>query len=430
MSNAMAVAAATATLVSVLDEALADQGPGGVANVKATTLRPDMLLSANGEARGVNVFLFQVTPNAAWRTQDLPTRRSDGTLVTRARQALDLHYLLTFCGDETDLEPQRLLGVTVGTLASQPVLSRDVVRLAIERARAADPSTYLQFSDLADDIDVVRFTMSAMNLEELSKLWSTFFQATYRLSVPYVATVVLVENDDSPQTALPVRSRNLDAASFRAPTIGRVVADSGPGDPITTGTTIRVEGERLSSTVTRLRVTSATGIVEIDPGPDAVTERRITAVLPADVLAGVHGVQVLHPFLVGDPPTERAPVESNAAPMIVSPTVSGVVTTAPGTGLNEVVVTVPLTPGVSARQPVVLLLNERGAPDDRPPRAYSFVLPPRTDAALPDPAPPVVVTTRGVEPGDYLVRVQVDGAASTLGVGADGRYDSPVVTFS
>lgn len=430
MSNAIAVAAATATLVSVLDEALADQGEGGVTNVKATTLRPDMLTSANGdEVRGVNVFLYQVTPNAAWRTEDLPTRRTDGTLVTRARQALDLYYLLTFCGDEARLEPQRLLGVAVGTLAAQPVLSRALVRSAIGRARTADPTTYLQFSDLADDVDVVRFTMSAMNVEEISKLWSTFFQATYRLSVPYVATVVLVENEESPQTALPVRSRNLDAASFRAPTISRVIADSGQTAPIVTGTTVRVEGERLSSTVTRLRVTGATGVVEIDARVDAITERRITFVLPAEVLAGVHGVQVLHPFLVGDPPMERAPVESNAAPMVVNPSVSGPVTTAPGPGVDEVDVTLPLTPQVTARQRIVLLLNERGAPPDRAPRAYSFVLPPRIDTTAPALATTVTISTRSVQPGDYLVRVQVDGAASVLGVGADGRYDSPAVTF-
>ncbi|HET7328222.1 MAG TPA: DUF4255 domain-containing protein [Nocardioidaceae bacterium] len=426
MSNALAVATVTATLARVLDEALAAQGDGGVSNVHTTTLRPDMLAAADGAARGVNVFLYEVTPNGAWRDADLPTRRGDGTLVTRPQQALDLHYLLTFSGEENELEPQRLLGLTVTTLAAQPVLSRELVRHAITHGEAPE---YLSFSDLADQIDVVRLTMSSLNLEEMSKLWSTFFQASYRLSVPYQATVVLLENGDTPQTALPVRSRNLDAADFRAPSISKVVADSAPADPVTSATVIRVEGQRLRGTVSRVRITGPGGVIEADPPPADVTDTRITLPLPVGVLAGVNGLQILQPFLVGDPPEERAAAESNAALLLVSPSVAGTVTTALDPVTGVVRVGVPVEPPVGARQRVALFLNEIGAPPDRPARAYSFVAPARTDPATPDPATTVAVTTREVADGDYLVRIQVDGVASPLEVGADGRFDAPAVTF-
>jgi hypothetical protein len=426
MSNALAVATVTATLARILDEALAAQGEGGVANVHTTTLRPDMLATADGMARGVNIFLYEVTANGAWRDADLPSRRGDGTLVTRPQQALDLHYLLTFFGEEKELEPQRLLGVTVGTLAAQPVLSRELVRHAITHNEAPD---YLAFSDLADQIDVVRLTMSSLNLEEMSKLWSTFFQASYRLSVPYQATVVLVDNGDTPQAALPVLSRNLDAADFRAPTITRVAADSGPADPVTSATLIRIDGQRLRGTVTRIRVSGPGGVAETDPTPADVTDTRITFTLPTGVLAGINGVQVLQPFLVGEPPQERAAAESNAAPLVVRPRVTGPVTTVlhPETEVTDL--QVPVDPPVGARQRVALFLNEVNPPADRPARAYSFYAPTRTDPLSPDPAPTVVVPTRQVLDGDYLVRVQIDGAASLLGVGADGRFDSPIVTF-
>jgi hypothetical protein len=426
MSNALAVATVTATLARILDEALAAQGDGGVSNVHTTTLRPDMLAAGGGTARGVNIFLYEVTANGAWRDADLPSRRGDGTLVTRPQQALDLHYLLTFSGDEKELEPQRLLGVTVGTLAAQPVLSRELIRHAITHVEAAE---YLSFSDLAEQIDVVRLTMSSLSLEEMSKLWSTFFQASYRLSVPYQATVVLVDNGDTPQAALPVLSRNLDAADFRAPTITRVVASSGPADPVTSQTVIRVEGQRLRSTITRIRVTGPGGFVEVDPASAEVTDTRITLPLPAGVSAGVNAVQVLQPFLVGDPPEERAAAESNAAPLVVRPAVTGTITTVahPDTGIIDVAV--PLDPPVGARQRVALFLNEIGSPPDRPARAYSFIAPAR-DPALPDPAPTIVVPTREVPGGAYVVRVQVDGAASLPTTGADGRFDSPAVTFS
>ena len=69
---------------------------------------------------GVNVFLYQVTPNAAWRNADLPTRRANGDLIQRPQAALDLHYLLTFYGDESLLQPQRVLGSVVRTLHCGP----------------------------------------------------------------------------------------------------------------------------------------------------------------------------------------------------------------------------------------------------------------------------------------------------------------------
>lgn len=182
MSNPLAVAMTTATLVRLVGEAVAGAGPGGVPNATVTTNRPDML-GTDGDARGVNVFLYQVHANGHWMHADLPTRRGDGTAVARPQQALDLHYLLTFSGDEADLEPQRLLGLAVSTLTARPVLSRQLVRDAIARAVADDPTAWQQFADLAEQVDQVRLTLRPLDLEELSKLWSTFFQVPYRLSV-------------------------------------------------------------------------------------------------------------------------------------------------------------------------------------------------------------------------------------------------------
>ena len=133
MSNSLAVAMVTAALRRILAEALAGVPAGGVENVRVSSLRPDMLTGADADAAGVNVFLYQVAANASWGGQALPTRRPDGSVVARPEQALDLHYLLTFSGDENALEPQRLLGVAVTTLVAQPVLSRERVRDVVAR---------------------------------------------------------------------------------------------------------------------------------------------------------------------------------------------------------------------------------------------------------------------------------------------------------
>jgi hypothetical protein len=146
------------------------------------------------------------------------------------------------------------------------------------------------------------------------------------------------------------------------------------------------------------------------------------------VPAGVQGVQVLHSRMAGDPPQERSGAESNVVPVTVRPVVTGAVTAAPGGTPGVVVVTVPVDPPVGRRQRVVLLLNEHHPPADRTARAYAVPAPP-VDPAGPPTRAEVVVPVGDVVAGDYLVRVQVDGAQSVLGAGADGRFDLPRVAI-
>jgi hypothetical protein len=79
------------------------------------------------------------------------------------------------------------------------------------------------------------------------------------------------------------------------------------------------------------------------------------------------------------------------------------------------------------------MLNEYRPPSDRPARAYSFTVPPRkaTDPdENSDESSFIQVHVSGVDPGTYLVRVQVDGARSPLRFNVDlERYDSPQVTI-
>jgi Pvc16 N-terminal domain len=410
MSNPLSVAMVTAALGRILGEALAGGSAGGVESAAVTTLRPDMLAGANGDARGVNVFLYQVSPNGDWAGSDLPTRRADGTLLAKPRQAVDLRYVLTFSGDESTLEPQRMLGLVVSTLATRPVLSREVVRDAIAHALDEDPTTWAQFSDLADQIDVVRLSLLPLNLEELSHLWSTFFQSPYRLSVTYQATVVLLEGGATPQPPLPVRSRGLGAAPVRAPSISQVTVDSGPTDPVLPGTTLRIDGQRLRGpAATRVRIGEVESVVPAGQAGDT----RITVDLPAGVPAGIRGVQVLH----------EPGVESPAVPIVVRPAVTGPVAQ-PGDEAGEVDLTIPLAPPVGRTQRVVLALNEHHPPEDRPARGYQFAVAAR-DAEVTE----IAVVVTDVVAGEYLVRVQVDGAESVLDAGLDGRFDQPRVSI-
>ena len=194
MSNYLAIATVTAALSRVLQAVIGADVPGAL----VTTVRPDGSNSGVPDT-GVNVFLYQVTPNPHWHNNDLPTRRPDGTLVQRPQVALDLHYLLSFYGTEAELEPQRLLGSTVRTLHAKPVLTRQDIQNTISAISS------LNTSDLAEEIESVKFTPIPLNLEELSKLWSVFFQTPYVLSMAYQASVVLISADVRPALAQPVQ---------------------------------------------------------------------------------------------------------------------------------------------------------------------------------------------------------------------------------
>ncbi|MFF4749622.1 DUF4255 domain-containing protein [Streptomyces sp. NPDC002514] len=183
-------------------------------------LRPEIDMAVKVEPRKppadpptdptISVFLYQVTPNVSRRNDDLPTRAPDGTLVRRAVAALDLHYVISAYGDETELVGQRLIGSVVRTLHEIPVLPKDVIELAGEKP-------YLAGSDLAEAAQRVRFTPTAMDVDETSKLWGMLYQTPYALSVVYQASLVLIDGRETPVPAKPVERPEVRVLPFGAP---------------------------------------------------------------------------------------------------------------------------------------------------------------------------------------------------------------------
>jgi hypothetical protein len=430
MSNFLAIAAATATLRQIIEDAIKPDVSGS----DVTTLRPNS--PANElPSPGANLYLFQVTPNAAWRNNDLPTRRGSGDLVQRPRIALDLHYLISFYGDEKNLEPQRVLGSTVRAIHEQPVISRQKIRSVIKAAVAADPNHFLAKADLDGEPELVKLTPLALTLEELSKLWSVFFQTAYTLSVAYMGTLVLIESSVSPEPALPVRQRGVYGITLRQPTIEKVEAAPGPDLPIFSGGAIALLGEMLASTPTQVRFGDT--LVTVEPADARPT--RVEVNLPAGLRAGVQGVQIEQPVLMGEPLTAHAGVESNIAPFVLRPQIGapsvGAITSTVKDGItyDKAPVTVTFTPKVAQGQRVSLLLNEFQTTPSPTARAYRFNAPPWSEISLPlgiTDTDTLTFAVSGVIPGQYLVRVQVDGAESVLELDSAGeKYVNPVITL-
>ncbi|GGP52361.1 DUF4255 domain-containing protein [Saccharothrix coeruleofusca] len=402
MSNFLAVATATRALQTFLARAVAAVEVGATV---ATTKPP---ADPTSDAL-VTVFLYQVVPNAALRNRDTVTRAGDGTVLKRPQAAIDLHYLISFYGDESDFVPQRLLGAVVAALHEQPVLTRSDIQDAVSRPP-------LLGSDLAASPQLVRFTPTQMDLDDLSKLWSTMLQTPYALSVPYQATAVLLDGQSLPTSGKPVLRRQVAVTSFTRPVIDEVLSlapdapEGTPPDdgPITAERHLVLRGANLG----RPGLSALVGGV----GAEVVRARENAVVLaqPDDLPAGVHPVQLRYDVAIGD--AARPWLESNAAPYVRRPRV---LQAAPeGDGALRVELDIPVRP----EQRVTLLLDER-APQGKA-RGHQFT--------APFPLPPgatQVVPIRDVGAGTYLVRVQVDGAESPL-THADGTFAGPTVDIS
>ncbi len=405
MSNHLAIATVTAALQQVLLTPVANS----VTNAGVGFSRPD---PADSKTPLVNIFLYQVTPNTAFRNADLPTRRANGQLAQRPQAALDLHYIFTFHGDDKALEPQRLLGTVITTLEAQPLLS------AANITSAATQYGFLAGSGLDNQVERVKFTPTALSLEEFSKLWSVFFQVEYSLSTVYQASVVLMEADVTPLEAPPVLTPKLYVNAFRSPNIQQVVSSAGPGTPIVTGSTLLIQGQQFLAPNTFVLLGG------LPRTPASLTDTQITLPLPPDVPAGVQGVQVQQQSLIGQPALLHPGIESNVAPFVLRPTVTNATAVADPTStaaLKISDVTLSLSPNLNLGQRVVVILDSPGA---TPATGFNSVA-----IAAPAASNQITIPIQNVPTGTYLVRAQVDGAESLLSLNASNQLTGPTVAI-
>ncbi|WP_224285433.1 DUF4255 domain-containing protein [Streptomyces sp. LS1784] len=421
MSNHLAIATVSEALRLLITRALSPDIPFAV---EVSARKPPTEPPTDPT---ITVFLYQVTPNASLRNRDAPTRATDGTVLTRPAAALDLHYLISCYGEETQLVGQRLLGCVVRALTEQPLLSRQLIEEA-----ATQP--YLVGTDLAASPQRVRFTPTPMDVDEMSKLWMTLFQTPYALSVAYQATAVFVEGKADPVAGKPVLRRSVRAAPSRGPVVERVLSrpagsQGAPAEgPVTKDRELVVDGSGLRADLVVARLGERR--VTVDPG--GVRDDRLVVAVPEDLPPGVFQVQVLHGLaLDGRPAAEHLAVESNVQTFARQPRIVAPIGTADRSDGPA---------GVSARldfrldlplrndQQVLLLLDELHPPAGRPEASRQFRAPapplPRTDPFE------VRVPVVGVRPTAYLARIQVDGVPSELTVSGDGAFTGPVVDLT
>ncbi|MFC7907230.1 DUF4255 domain-containing protein [Streptomyces nigra] len=413
MNSALAVAAVTTAIRFILQRALDPEQPGAVSHTTVTTRHPSKLAFSNGNPQhGINVYCYQVTPQATGNIAALPTRRSGETLMARPTAAVDLHYLISCYGDDETLEPQRLLGSALAALTATPVLTAALVAKAVKHYRGDDAmGPLLQEAPLEAGREPARLSPVTLSLEEMSNLWGMFGGNNESvLSVVWLASAAVITSADHVRVAPPVLERTVDPRPTGGPLLASVEAAGPSPAAAVEGATVVLRGRRLLGPGARVVI----GPVEFAPAAGASdTEVRVGPL--TGVPPGVRSVQVLHrsaPGPEGEPP--RTVASSNAVPLLVRPKVTAEATA------TDVVLT--FDPPLRKGQQVTVLLTQRsgGGPDT--PADLSFDL-----ATIPEETSEQKVPREDVPEGIWLVRVRVDGVDSLPERLGDKTFGRPAV---
>lgn len=399
MSNALAIAAVSAVLKDLLNNGLIDHDvASGLGPVKVSALPPDRVVPANApEPTQLNIFLHQVSHNAAWRNAALPSRGSAGERLTNPPLALDLHYLITAYG-ASEFHAEILLGYAMQLLHETPILTRDAIRKTLEATSPVTggnlPTAFqtLPAAELADQFEQLRIVPQSLSSEEMSRLWAAI-QSHYRPTAAYQISVVLIESKKRTKAALPVQARNLVVQPLARPTIDRVEPQA-----VEVGATLTLVGANLKGAVTKVDF----GDGPLDP--DTVADDRLTTTVPATLMPGVKTLQVKHLVNFGTPSDPHRGVDSNTVAFLLTPRLAASPPPTPTfTVARGATLALPVAPPVGRSQKVVALIGET-----------------TIDIAARDPAGPLTTASidipipTGFATGTFLLRLRVDGVDSAL----------------
>jgi hypothetical protein len=399
MRGFLAVAGVTAVLRWTLREAITGSGVDSAVGATPTisALPPDRIVVGATEIPQVNIFMYHVSLNSGWRSVGLPELDASGRRVSTPPLAIDLHFLLSAYGPN-ELDGEILLGWAMQVMHEQPVLTRDLVQTALTDiathlgATAEDQQVGL--STLADQAELIKLSPQSLSTEEVYRLWPAF-NAHYRATAAYLATVVLVQRQRPLRANLRVQVRNI----LVQPTERPVIEDVSPS-LVATGEQLVITGRHF------VGGSAADTMVTFDDGtsapPDTLQDAVVRVTIPPALLAGVRGVQIIRNVRFGSPGDPHQGMQSNLASFMLLPALLG----PPAATRVGTTLTLTINPPVGRRQRAAALIGSHSIEID--PRPGSA---PATSTTLDFPIP--ASFTPVAAPGAVL-RVRIDGAESRV----------------
>lgn len=427
MSTALAIAGVTAILRDRLNDGLINHNITGIlgSTVTVSVDPPDRVVPSEGnEASQLNLFLYQVTPNQGWSNNSLPSSDSRGRhRLSNPPLALDLHFLIS-AYSAADLHAEILLGYAMQLLHQYPVISREMVRTALDPSPEVEgdlPPALRALADcgLADQVEQLKITPHFLNGEELSKLW-TATQASFRPSAAYTVSVVLIEARETIRPSLPVLTRGpVDPVSERergvvvTPSLMpplpmlETVLPQGNQPVVRLGDTVTLSGHHLDGSVRQVRLRNERfSIDEVLPaGGNSEAETMQFVIPPArasDFPVGVYEVQA---SLIM--PDETITRQSNRLAFVIAPNINNLPQAVARDGNGDAAISIVFTPALRAGQTVSLLLGLQEI----------------TPLAISAPTTTLDFLVADAEAGEPLARLRIDGIDSPI---ADRSVTPPV----
>jgi hypothetical protein len=392
MSNPSAIAAVTLTLQTILGDGV--RADAQLTDTTVTLLPPDKARGSNN-ANQLNLFLYQVLPDAAWSNMNFPSQVLTGE-TGNPPLAVTMHYMLTAFGRDNDVGVpfgHYLLGQAMSVLFDHALLGQDEIKNATAVA--------LPGSDLHKQVERVRITWQPLSLEEISKLW-TGLATQYRLSVIYEVSVALIESARATRAPLPVLTRGdkdkgvLGQASLISP-FPALDSISFPNQQTVArlGDTLALQGQHLDGSAVGVVFDSPLWSAPVEIAPLAGnTATSVSVALPNSPAvwpAGFYTVQIMV-----QRPGETFRRSTNLLSFAVAPRI----TIAPAT-----------TPAAAS-----IVYAVTCNPEIKPDQRASILIADTEVLADPHPAPTATLTftVANLQPGTYFVRLRVDGVDSIL----------------
>ncbi len=404
MSSSDALATVTATLQDLLSGA-----------ATTVTTKPPSVARSGENRDQINIFLYGTHYNPAFSNFPMPGEARSGENA-HPPLPLALNYMITAYGEnDDDIKGQRLMGRAMSILHDHPLLGR------------ADIEGITPDSRLQQQIERVRITPQTLSLDDMSKLWTSFQSAEYRLSTGYQVSVVLIESTRPNKAALPVlkrgeQDRGADVTAAPSPAIsGLRFPNQKPAAEF--GDLITILGEHLAGDDIVIRFQHPLLVDPIDPlilrpidilPEPGRTDTEITVKLPALADDAAIGSKWPAGFYTVSLLIKRPDIPawaSNALSMPLSPRIESVdPITAPA---GNVVLTIECLPRILPDQRVLLLFGDRTIKADN-------IVTPANPSALTTLTFTVENAIARTSP--YVLRLRIDGADS---IPVDFSGDTP-----
>jgi hypothetical protein len=388
----------SAVLKWTLSNALTSGGPSTILSgpTSISALSPDLVTTGADEQPQLNLFMYYASLNAAYRNAALPSRDSQGRVVSNPPLALNLHYLVSAYG-KNEFDAEIILAWVMQMFHDNPVLSRETIESSLEAMASSGSPTpeviLLSGTTLADQFELIKITPEALSNEEISKLWMAF-ETHYRPTTSYQVSVVLIQDTSSFRSNLPVRSRNIAVLPWQSPTITSVSPSV-----ITTGQQLTIVGRNFIGSAASNTLVAFGRNAPV--APDTVQNACVRVTIPATLQPGIQIVRIVQNVQFGVATDPHPGFSSGMATFMLAPTIT---TAPPITVAVGATLTLGVSPPVGRTQQAVLFIGDNAVEiDARPPSD------PDTSATLGFPIP------SDFPPGGPLpLRLQVDGAESQL----------------